>query len=177
LNARSLGRTSIGFFLIVAALFSLTGCQLLGNQKSQINDSVVLGSTTLDFGKVGMGNSKSMQNQLTNFKTSSVTIVSISGLDPTVQVSGITLPLVLSPGEVAQFSVVFLPSAAGKINKTLSEGRAEAVAKYLETSGIDQSKIEVNGMGDQKPISSNKTKEGRAQNRRVDITITPTQAM
>jgi len=108
---------------------------LLGNQKSQINDSVVLGSTTLDFGKVGMGNSKSMQNQLTNFKTSSVTIVSISGLDATVQISGITLPLVLSPGEVAQFSVVFQPSAAGKISKTLSFGDNSQFLASLVVNG------------------------------------------
>src|SRR5258708_15714115 len=135
LNARSFGRTSIGLFLIAAALFSLTGCQLLGNQQTQVNDSVVLGSATMDFGKVGLGNSKSIPNQLTNFKTTSVTIVSIAGQDATVQVSGITLPLTLTPGQVAQFSVVFQPSAPGTLSKTLSFGDNSQFLANLDVAG------------------------------------------
>ena len=139
LNARSIGRSTIGFFLVAVALLSLTGCQLLGKQQTQINDSVVLGSATMDFGKVGLGNSKSTQNKLTNFKTSSVTIVSIAGPDSTFQITGITLPLVLTPGEVAPFTIVFQPSAAGKVTKTVSFGdNSQSLASLqLDGEGIE----------------------------------------
>src|SRR6267154_5701086 len=109
LNVRFVYRASIGSLLIAAALISLTGCQLLGKQQTPINNTVVLGSASLDFGKVGLGNTKTMPNTLTNFKTSSVTIVSIAGQDSNFQVGGITLPLVLSPGEEIQFSVQYQP--------------------------------------------------------------------
>ncbi|MGZ3722121.1 MAG: OmpA family protein [Bdellovibrionales bacterium] len=59
-------------------------------------------------------------------------------------------------------------------NKILSQNRAEAVATFLSASGIDKDKINAVGAGYEKPLSSNKSKAGRAQNRRVDVIITPT---
>ena len=57
-------------------------------------------------------------------------------------------------------------------NQKLSERRAEAVKNYLVQKGaVDASKITSMGHGETKPIASNKTKEGRAQNRRVEILI------
>lgn len=56
-------------------------------------------------------------------------------------------------------------------NQTLSQKRADSVAQYLKTNGFE--KVEAEGHGFSKPLASNKTKEGRAQNRRVDITIIP----
>jgi outer membrane protein OmpA-like peptidoglycan-associated protein len=55
-------------------------------------------------------------------------------------------------------------------NQKLSERRANAVADYMESKGIDSSRITTKGWGKTKPVASNKTKEGRAQNRRVEIT-------
>ncbi len=52
-------------------------------------------------------------------------------------------------------------------NLALSVKRADAVAKELEKRGIDRSKIIVKGYGETAPIATNKTKEGRAKNRRV----------
>ncbi len=63
-----------------------------------------------------------------------------------------------------------------KINSKLSEERASAIAKYLETNGIEEGKLQSVGYGFKKPIASNKTSTGRAQNRRVDIVITPEKA-
>lgn len=64
-----------------------------------------------------------------------------------------------------------------KVNDRLSQNRAEAVKNYLQenSGGIsdDSSKIEAVGYGYQKPLASNKTADGRAQNRRVDIIIKP----
>lgn len=59
------------------------------------------------------------------------------------------------------------------INKSLSENRAHAVATYLSNNGIEDAKVDSVGYGFEKPLASNKTKEGRAMNRRVDIVITP----
>ncbi len=61
-------------------------------------------------------------------------------------------------------------------NKAISEKRADAVATYFKTNGFDKIEVQSAGYGFQKPIATNKSKEGRAQNRRVDIVITPTGA-
>jgi OOP family OmpA-OmpF porin len=54
-------------------------------------------------------------------------------------------------------------------NQTLSEKRAETVKKYLASKGVDASKMQTIGFGFEKPVASNKTKDGRAENRRVDV--------
>ena len=56
-------------------------------------------------------------------------------------------------------------------NKTLSEKRALAVKKYLESKGVTNKMIS-NGYGSDKPISDNKSPKGRALNRRVEFNIT-----
>ena len=56
-------------------------------------------------------------------------------------------------------------------NMGLSVRRAEAVRDYLVSRGIDSSIIDVSGLGETSPISSNATREGRAQNRRVEIHV------
>ncbi len=55
-----------------------------------------------------------------------------------------------------------------KYNKTLSILRANAVADVLEKLGVYPARITKKGFGESNPIATNKTKEGRAQNRRVD---------
>lgn len=56
-------------------------------------------------------------------------------------------------------------------NQWLSEKRAESVKKYAVEKGLDESRVTTNGHGQTKPIASNATKEGREQNRRVEVTI------
>ncbi len=58
-------------------------------------------------------------------------------------------------------------------NKSISVKRADAVASYLKNNGFDNVNIQSEGYGFEKPIATNKSKEGRAQNRRVDVIITP----
>lgn len=69
-------------------------------------------------------------------------------------------------------------SVGGKaLNQKLSQGRAEAVAQYLVAeAAVSPDQVESQGFGYERPLTSNKTKEGRAQNRRVDLVITPTGA-
>lgn len=58
-------------------------------------------------------------------------------------------------------------------NLDLSRRRAEAVANYLVSRGVSRARIETIGYGEQYPVADNSTPEGRAQNRRVEIRITP----
>ncbi len=59
-------------------------------------------------------------------------------------------------------------------NQDLSERRAFSVTSVLRSGGVSSSRIRTVGAGESRPIASNQTAGGRAQNRRVDITITPT---
>ncbi|MBB93282.1 MAG: hypothetical protein CML68_01555 [Rhodobacteraceae bacterium] len=58
-------------------------------------------------------------------------------------------------------------------NQTLSEQRAGAVSAALINGGVQPNRISVSGAGENQPIASNLTPEGRAQNRRVEIYVLP----
>lgn len=58
-----------------------------------------------------------------------------------------------------------------KYNQNLSEKRAAATVKALEAYGVDKSRLQSIGYGETKPLATNKTAEGRAQNRRVEGSI------
>jgi outer membrane protein OmpA-like peptidoglycan-associated protein len=59
-------------------------------------------------------------------------------------------------------------------NLSLSQKRAEAVSEYfVAQNSVDAGKVKSVGRGYQQPITDNKSKEGRAQNRRVDVIIKP----
>lgn len=58
-------------------------------------------------------------------------------------------------------------------NQALSQRRAQAVANYLGGKGVMQQRMMVVGAGETHPIASNDSEAGRAENRRVEITIVP----
>lgn len=58
-------------------------------------------------------------------------------------------------------------------NQQLSERRANSVAAYLSSHGVDRTRMVTIGAGEGHPVASNDTDAGRAQNRRVEITIVP----
>lgn len=60
---------------------------------------------------------------------------------------------------------------AAAYNKALSERRARSVADHLRDQGLSNLKINVVGMGEDRPIATNDTAEGRAENRRVEIDL------
>jgi K(+)-stimulated pyrophosphate-energized sodium pump len=57
-------------------------------------------------------------------------------------------------------------------NQTLSQQRADAVKASLVNSGVGGDRITTAGYGQDKPIASNDTEEGKAQNRRLEMTVT-----
>ncbi len=61
-------------------------------------------------------------------------------------------------------------------NQKLSVRRAESVKAYLVTKGIEKNRIYTEGKGEKQPVADNKTKEGRAKNRRVEIEVVGTRA-
>lgn len=58
-------------------------------------------------------------------------------------------------------------------NQKLSVARAESVKTYMVSQGMPAGKIKVEGKGKNQPIASNDTEEGRAKNRRVEVTLIP----
>ena len=63
---------------------------------------------------------------------------------------------------------------AAAMNQDLSQRRAVSVANVLRDSGVPNSRISAFGRGEEQPVASNLTPEGRALNRRVEIIIRPT---
>lgn len=56
-------------------------------------------------------------------------------------------------------------------NENLSQGRSEAVVSYIISQGIDAYRLTAHGYGEGKPIDTNDSEEGRANNRRVEFTV------
>ena len=63
------------------------------------------------------------------------------------------------------------------VNERLSNERAQSVANYLKNCGIASSRMTTEGKSYSMPVADNSTKEGRAQNRRVEIYITANKTM
>jgi OmpA-OmpF porin, OOP family len=59
-------------------------------------------------------------------------------------------------------------------NQKLSVKRAEAVKAYLVSKGIEKNRVYTEGKGEKQPVADNKTKEGKAKNRRVEIEVVGT---
>ncbi|HEU0153995.1 MAG TPA: OmpA family protein [Arenimonas sp.] len=58
-------------------------------------------------------------------------------------------------------------------NQKLSEQRAQAVGNYLASRGVNNQRLIITGAGANHPVASNSTEAGRAENRRVEITLVP----
>ena len=106
------------------------------------------------------------------FKTGSSTLSQsgkdkLSALASTLTSSGTRITRLLIEGHTDS-------AGAAAFNQVLSLKRANAVADYLASKGLIRSSMETAGKGESSPIADNKTKAGRAQNRRVDITATGT---
>ena len=62
-------------------------------------------------------------------------------------------------------------------NQKLSVRRSEAVKSYLVSKGVEKNRVYTEGKGEKQPVADNKTAEGRAKNRRVEIEVVGTRAI
>ena len=85
------------------------------------------------------------------------------------KVKGINLEVIIAVGHT--------DSVGGDAyNQKLSVARSEAVKAYLVSKGIEKNRIYTEGKGEKQPVADNKTTEGRAKNRRVEIEVVGTRA-
>ncbi|ADU99602.1 OmpA/MotB domain protein [Alicycliphilus denitrificans BC] len=83
------------------------------------------------------------------------------------KVKGINLEVIIAVGHTDSIGT-------DAYNQKLSVRRAEAVKAYLVSKGIEKNRVYTEGKGEKQPIADNKTKEGRAKNRRVEIEVVGT---
>ncbi|GLH72475.1 hypothetical protein GETHLI_09770 [Geothrix limicola] len=94
------------------------------------------------------------------------------GADATAAIQKVADSLKAYPGEYTLEVSGHTSSTGSKaVNKALSKKRADAVAKVLVDAGIPAAKVTTVGVGPDKPLADNKTKEGQAKNRRVEIDV------
>jgi OOP family OmpA-OmpF porin len=88
-------------------------------------------------------------------------------------IHGIDEEIKASKTKVISIDVVGHTDSVGteEYNQELSVRRANAVKEYMVSEGIDPGLVNVKGMGEADPVASNATAEGRAKNRRVEISV------
>jgi OOP family OmpA-OmpF porin len=83
------------------------------------------------------------------------------------KIQGINLEVIIAVGHTDSVGT-------DAYNQRLSVRRAEAVKAYLVTKGIEKNRVYTEGKGEKQPVADNKTAEGRAKNRRVEIEVVGT---
>ena len=85
------------------------------------------------------------------------------------KIKGINLEVIIAVGHTDSVG-------SDSYNQKLSVRRSEAVKAYLVSKGIEKNRVYTEGKGEKQPVASNKTAEGRAKNRRVEIEVVGTRA-
>ncbi len=80
------------------------------------------------------------------------------------KIRGVNLEVVIAIGHTDSIG-------SDAYNQKLSVRRAESVKAYLVSKGVEPNRIYTEGKGEKQPVASNKTKEGRQKNRRVEIEV------
>ena len=85
------------------------------------------------------------------------------------KVKGINLEVIIAVGHTDS-------RGSDAYNQKLSVRRSEAVKAYLVSKGIEKNRVYTEGKGEKQPVADNKTKEGMAKNRRVEIEVVGTRS-
>ena len=80
------------------------------------------------------------------------------------KVKGINLEVVIAIGHADSIG-------SDAYNQRLSVRRAESVKAYLQSKGLEANRVYTEGKGEKQPVADNKTRDGRAKNRRVEIEV------
>jgi outer membrane protein OmpA-like peptidoglycan-associated protein len=155
----------------LAGLTRYNGCSIPDTDKDGVNDEADLCPTIA--GIAGNNGCEDLQPKLNNiaaalkFEIGQVNInaKSLQDLDALLQI--------MTQYPTSSLIITGHTDNTGprKINDRLSLSRAKKVQTYLVKKGLAENRITLIGMADTQPIASNAKKEGRAQNRRVDLTI------
>ena len=85
------------------------------------------------------------------------------------KIKGVNLEVIIAVGHTDSIGT-------DAYNQRLSVRRAEAVKAFLVSKGIERNRVYTEGKGEKQPVADNRTKEGRAKNRRVEIEVVGTRA-
>jgi OOP family OmpA-OmpF porin len=83
------------------------------------------------------------------------------------KMSGLNLEVIIAVGHTDSVG-------SDSYNQRLSIRRSEAVKSYLVSKGVEKNRVYTEGKGEKQPVADNKTSEGRAKNRRVEIEVVGT---
>jgi OOP family OmpA-OmpF porin len=86
------------------------------------------------------------------------------------KLAGVTLEVIVAVGHTDWIGTE-------AYNQGLSERRANAIKQYLVSKGVEANRIYTEGKGEKQPVADNRTAEGRAKNRRVEIEVIGTRAV
>jgi OOP family OmpA-OmpF porin len=127
-----------------------------------VTDVLLAPATVVKYEKSSMSASALFDHDRSNLKDEGK--AALHALDESIKAKG---------ASVVDIDVIGHTDSDGteEYNMGLSIRRAESVRDYMVSEGVDASIIDVSGEGESNPIVSNATKEGRAENRRVDIHV------
>jgi len=89
--------------------------------------------------------------------------------DLVAKTSGVNLEVIIAVGHTDNVG-------SDAFNQKLSVARAESVKAYLVSKGVEKNRVYTEGKGEKQPVADNKTAEGRAKNRRVEIEVVGTRS-
>src|SRR5271163_1304608 len=129
-------------FAAVLALATMVGCQGLSTSKSNVQTTqtplpgaLSAAPGSVSFGNVQVGTSQSQSNTVTNTGGTSLTVTKADVTGTGFSITGLTLPLTLSPAVAKTFSVIFAPQAAGSASGTLVFTNADGSTLTVSLSG------------------------------------------
>jgi hypothetical protein len=139
--------------VVVLALGTIVGCQGFssGNSSQTTQDptpgALLAQPTSVGFGNVQVGTSQTQADTLSNTGGSAITLTQAVVTGSGFSITGLNLPLTLSPGKSATFNIVFNPQAAGGVNGTLtitSDGTGSPLNITLAGTGLAAGNLTAN---------------------------------
>ncbi len=127
---------------IVLALATMVGCQGVSTSKSNVQTTpnplpgaLSAAPSTVSFGNVQVGTSQSQSNTVSNTGGTSLTVTQADVTGAGFSITGLTLPLTLSPAVGKTFTIVFSPQSVGSVSGTLLLTNSDSSTLSVPLSG------------------------------------------